>query len=163
MAAGALDGVNGTACDALKYQQFLFSQASNNPTIACFSRGQTIGMSVSNPALSMLFFKLIPRTVDCRSSVPESRFRDLHLYLDWRKPSPLHVCVQFNEALVHSGTYDGTRTMSRGVTGSCSIARSTYIWSVKWLSTNLPQLIRFAFILICVPSRRCSDSRLLLP
>jgi hypothetical protein len=81
----ALDGVNGTACDALQYQQFLSSQAALDPTIACLSRGETIGMTVSNPALSMRFFKLIPRTVDSRSVLPESHFCDLHLYLDWRK------------------------------------------------------------------------------
>jgi hypothetical protein len=90
--ADALDGVNGTVCNALQYQQFL---SSEDPTIACLSRGQTTGMTVSNPALSMLFFKLIPCTlaVDSRSSVPESRFRGLRLYLDWRKPISLHVCV----------------------------------------------------------------------
>jgi hypothetical protein len=88
--AAALDGVNGTVCNALQYQRFLSSQ---DPPIACLSRGQTIGMTVSNLALSMLFFKLIPRTVDSRSSVPESRFCDLRLYLDWRKPiSPSLVC-----------------------------------------------------------------------
>jgi len=89
----ALDGVNGTVCNALQYQQFLSSQATLDPSIACLSRGQTIGMTVSNPALSILFFKLIPRTVDSRSVVPESHFRDLSLYLDWRKPiSPSCVC-----------------------------------------------------------------------
>jgi len=87
------DGVNGTACDALQYKQFRSSQAILNPTISCLSRGQTIGMTVSNSALSMRFFELIPCTVDSRSSVPKFRFRNLHLYLDWRKPvSPSRVC-----------------------------------------------------------------------
>jgi hypothetical protein len=90
--AAALDGVNGTVCNALQYQKFLSSKASNNPTISCLSRGQTIGMTVRNLALSMLFFKLIPRTVDSWSSMPQYRFRDLRLYLDWRTPvSPSHV------------------------------------------------------------------------
>jgi hypothetical protein len=89
----ALDGVNGTVCNALQYKQFLSSQASLDPSIACLSRGETIGMTVSNPALSMLLFRPIPRTVDSRSVVPEPHFRDLRLYLDWRKPIyPLCVC-----------------------------------------------------------------------
>jgi hypothetical protein len=94
--AAALDDVNGTVCNALQYQQFLSSKTSDNPTISCLSRGQTVGMTVSNPALSMLCFKLIPRTVGSRIIVPESRRLDLCLYLDWRKPvsapkGPLHV------------------------------------------------------------------------
>jgi hypothetical protein len=72
------DGVNGTACNAQQYKQFRSSQAK----IACLSRGQTIGMTVSNSALLVRYFELTPRTVDSRSSVPEFRFRDLHLYLD---------------------------------------------------------------------------------
>jgi len=91
--ASALDGVNGTVCNALQYQQFLSSKASNNPTISCLSRGQTIGMTVSDLALSVLFFNPIPRTVGSRIIVPESRFRDLRVYLDWRKlVSPSRVC-----------------------------------------------------------------------
>jgi hypothetical protein len=87
------DGVNGTTCDALQYKQFRSPQDILNPTISCLSRGQTIGMTVSNSALFMRFLELIHRTVDSRSSVPEFCFRDLHLYLDWCKPvSPSPVC-----------------------------------------------------------------------
>ena len=49
--AAALDGVNGTVCNALQYQQFLSSQDDLNPSISCLSRGQTIGMTVSNSSL----------------------------------------------------------------------------------------------------------------
>ena len=111
--AATADGVNGTICNALQYQHFLSSQASHNPTISCLSRGQTIGMTVSNPALSMLFFDLSRRTVGSWSVVPQSHFRDLRVYLDWRKPlSPSHVC------LVKSGISQ---------------------WNVRWYRKNVPR------------------------
>jgi hypothetical protein len=84
--AATINDVNGTVCNALQYQQFLSSQASLNLSISCLSRGQTIGMTVSNLALPMLFLRLISRTVGGRGVLPESRLRDLRIYLDWRKP-----------------------------------------------------------------------------
>jgi hypothetical protein len=36
--------------------------------------------------LPMLFLRLISRTVGGRGVLPESRLRDLRIYLDWRKP-----------------------------------------------------------------------------
>jgi hypothetical protein len=43
----ALDGVNGTVCNAEQYRQFLFSYNSPNSSISCLTHGQSIGLAVS--------------------------------------------------------------------------------------------------------------------
>ena len=42
----ALDGVNGTACNAEQYQRSLPSQENPVPSISCLTHGQTIGLTV---------------------------------------------------------------------------------------------------------------------
>ena len=43
----ALDGVNGTVCNAQQYQQSLQSHDSRSPWISCLTRGESIGVIVS--------------------------------------------------------------------------------------------------------------------
>jgi hypothetical protein len=43
----ALDGVNGTVCNAQQYQQSLQSYDSSSPSISCLTRGESIGLAVS--------------------------------------------------------------------------------------------------------------------
>ncbi|KAI0276618.1 hypothetical protein BGY98DRAFT_934918 [Russula aff. rugulosa BPL654] len=40
----ALDGVNGTVCNAQQYQQSLQSYDSSSPSISCLTRGESIGL-----------------------------------------------------------------------------------------------------------------------
>ncbi len=43
----ALDGVNGTVCNAQQYQQSLQSYDSRSPSISCLTHGDGIGLAVS--------------------------------------------------------------------------------------------------------------------
>jgi hypothetical protein len=43
----ALDGVNGTVCNATQYQQSLQSYDSRTPSISCLKHGESIGLVVS--------------------------------------------------------------------------------------------------------------------
>ena len=43
----ALDGVNGTVCNAQQYQQSLQSHNSRSPSISCLTQGESIGLVVS--------------------------------------------------------------------------------------------------------------------
>ena len=43
----ALDGVNGTVCNAQQYQQSLQSYDSRSRSISCLTRGESIGLAVS--------------------------------------------------------------------------------------------------------------------
>jgi len=43
----ALDGVNGTVCNAQQYQQSLQSYDSLSPWISCLTHGDIIGLVVS--------------------------------------------------------------------------------------------------------------------
>jgi hypothetical protein len=45
----ALDGVNGTSCNAEQYQQSLPSQDNPIPLISCLTHGQTVGLTVRIP------------------------------------------------------------------------------------------------------------------
>ena len=49
----ALEGVNGTVCNAQQYQQFL-----SNGTITCLTHGQSIGLAVSILVFFATFKKL---------------------------------------------------------------------------------------------------------
>ncbi|KAI0281906.1 hypothetical protein BC826DRAFT_319224 [Russula brevipes] len=46
----ALGGVHGTVCDEQQYQQSQISHDSRNPTIACLTHGQAIGLALSAEA-----------------------------------------------------------------------------------------------------------------
>jgi len=51
----ALDGVNGTVCNAEQYQQSLFSYNGPNSSISCLTHGQSIGLALTAEA-SLLSF-----------------------------------------------------------------------------------------------------------
>ncbi|KAI0297087.1 hypothetical protein BC826DRAFT_1002129 [Russula brevipes] len=51
----ALGGVYGTVCDEQQYQQSQISHDSRNPTIACLTHGQTIGLALSAEASFISF------------------------------------------------------------------------------------------------------------
>jgi len=42
----ALDGVNGTVCNAQQYQQSLLSSDSSSPSISCLTHGESIGLAL---------------------------------------------------------------------------------------------------------------------
>jgi hypothetical protein len=58
----ALDGVNGTVCNAQQYIQSLQSYDSRNPSISCLTHGDIIGFVVS-VELSVSDSELIQCTV----------------------------------------------------------------------------------------------------
>jgi hypothetical protein len=49
----ALDGVNGTVCNAQRYQQSLQSYDSRSPSISCLTHGDTNGLTVSIYLMSL--------------------------------------------------------------------------------------------------------------
>jgi len=51
----ALDGVNGTVCNAQQYQLSIPSPDNLNPSISCLTHGQAIGLAVGIPSFSVLF------------------------------------------------------------------------------------------------------------
>jgi len=66
----ALDGVNGTVCNAEQYQQFLSSYDNSNSSISCLTRGESIGLTVSVcPYQVVLEFILC--AAECRGIVPQ--------------------------------------------------------------------------------------------
>jgi hypothetical protein len=87
----ALDGVNGTVCNAQQYQQFLQPNDNRSPSITCLTHGESIGLAVSIRFIC-LCPKLIPCTADSRSVVPQLRFYHRHIYMDWCT-SDLLSCV----------------------------------------------------------------------
>ena len=81
----ALDGVNGTVCNAQQYQLSISSDDNPNPSISCLTHGQAIGLAVGILPLFCPFFELTLRTADSRSVVPEFCFGTRHICLDWCK------------------------------------------------------------------------------
>ncbi|KAI0276620.1 hypothetical protein BGY98DRAFT_934920 [Russula aff. rugulosa BPL654] len=55
----ALDGVNGTVCNAQQYQQSLQSHESSSPSISCLTHGESIGLVVSAEASLLSCFCVI--------------------------------------------------------------------------------------------------------
>ena len=61
----ALDGVNGTVCDARQYQESLQSYGSRTPSISCLTHGDSVGLIVSTYlTVSVSDTKPIQFTVD---------------------------------------------------------------------------------------------------
>ena len=66
----ALDGVNGTLCNAEQYQQSLSSYDNPNPSTSCLTHGQSIGLAVSI-CLCQVVPEFILRAAECRGFVPQ--------------------------------------------------------------------------------------------
>jgi hypothetical protein len=79
----ALDGVNGTVCNAQQYQQSLQSYDGRSPSISCLKPDERIGLVV-NISLSVSDSELIQFTVGGSSVVPKLHLCHYHIYLDWR-------------------------------------------------------------------------------
>ena len=65
----ALDGVNGTVCNAEQYQRSLSSDNSPSPSISCLTHGQTIGLAVSVCLCCSCSELMAPRAADYRSII----------------------------------------------------------------------------------------------
>ncbi|KAI0276631.1 hypothetical protein BGY98DRAFT_1097988 [Russula aff. rugulosa BPL654] len=85
----ALDGVNGTVCNAQQYQQSLQSYDSSSPSISCLTPGQSIGLA----------FQAEASVLSCICVV---------VILIWMgvRPASIHIFILFDE-MYHSGTYIG--------------------------------------------------------
>ena len=66
----ALDGVNGTVCNAQQYQQSLQSYDSRSPSISCLTHGESIGLVVS---IQLICFRLDSKLIQLYSLQPKHR------------------------------------------------------------------------------------------
>ncbi len=126
----ALDGVNGTVCNAQQYQQSLQSYNSRSPTISCLTHGDSIGLAVS---IEHICFRLDSELTQLYSLQPKHRSS-----VAFVSPSHLsglaYVRLPFTRLsrltrMLHSGTYNGTGGTSQMVTGGCSRGLLTSTWS----------------------------------
>jgi hypothetical protein len=126
----ALDGVNGTVCNAQQYLLSIPSASNPNPSISCLSHGQAIGLAVGILPFRP-FRELIPFRVQLTAEASLLSFVSvLAIYvLIGVSLTPLHAFVWFDE-MSHSGIYDGIRDMSQGMSGGCFRDLLTSTWFV---------------------------------
>ncbi|KAH9978629.1 hypothetical protein BGW80DRAFT_687058 [Lactifluus volemus] len=121
----AFDGIHGTACNAELYQQSLKLPSNPQPSIACLTHGQTIGLALAaeacfiSVAFIIVIFVLIVRNVlRYRRALPNGDWRLLRLPADIYTLSLLI----FDMVMALGGAFD-VRWASSGIvtTGSyCS-------------------------------------------
>jgi hypothetical protein len=126
----ALDGINGTVCNATQYEQSqaLRQNGYSSPPISCLTSGESIGLVVNilshqspTPSLFNLQFAAEASALSCICVI------FIFIWIGVRLTS-IHVSIMFDE-MVHSGTYVGIRRRSQTVIGRCFRGLLTSTWS----------------------------------
>ncbi len=125
----ALDGVNGTVCNAQQYQQSQQSYDSRSPSISCLTHGDTNGLAVSTYLMSPTLNSFDLQFASAASSLSCICVVIIFIWIGVR-PAFIHVFILLDEML-HSGTYVGIRRRSQTVTGGCLRGLLTSIWSAR--------------------------------
>jgi len=76
----ALNGVNGTICNAEQYQQSLSSYNNSNSSISCLTCGESISLAVSI-CLCQVVLKFTLHAAECQGIVPQFYLCSRHVYI----------------------------------------------------------------------------------